>query len=118
MKPPTPNTSAPRKTRGPKSLKVDTALLLDAAQSVFSTSGMSGASIRAIAKKAIEKKTGARALRQLLESLMLDMMYELPARKDPREYVITDKNVRGEEPVVARPLKAAKKEADSKKETA
>ena len=49
---------------------------------------------------------------------MLDVMYELPARKDPREYVITDKNVRGEEPVVARPLKAAKKEPDSKKETA
>jgi ATP-dependent Clp protease ATP-binding subunit ClpX len=74
--------------------------------------------LRAIAKKAIEKKTGARALRQLLESLMLDMMYELPSRKDPREYIITDKNVRGEEPVIARPLKAAKKEADSKKETA
>jgi len=74
--------------------------------------------LRAIAKKAIEKKTGARALRQLLESLMLDMMYELPSRKDPREYIITDKNVRGEEPVIARPLKSAKKEGDSKKETA
>ena len=65
----------------------------------------------------IEKKTGARALRQLVESLMLDVMYELPARKDPREYVITDKNVRGEEPVIARPLKAAKKD-NEKKETA
>ena len=74
--------------------------------------------LRAIARRAIEKKTGARALRQLVESLMLDVMYELPSRKDPREYVITDKNVRGEEPVVARPLKAAKKENDSKKETA
>ncbi len=52
MKPSTLKTSAPRKTRGPKSLKVDTALLLDAAQSVFSKSGMSGASIRAIARKA------------------------------------------------------------------
>lgn len=52
MKPSTSKTSAPRKTRGPKSLKVDTALLLDAAQSVFSASGMGGASIRAIARKA------------------------------------------------------------------
>jgi ATP-dependent Clp protease ATP-binding subunit ClpX len=77
--------------------------------------------LRAIAKKAIEKKTGARALRQLVESIMLDVMFELPSRKDPREYVITDKNIRGEEPLVARPLKAspvAKKEGDSKKETA
>ena len=32
--------------------------------------------------------------------------------------MITDKNVRGEEPVVARPFKAAKKDSDSKKETA
>ena len=38
--------------------------------------------------------------------------------RTPREYMITDKNVRGEEPVVARPLKAAKKDSDSKKETA
>jgi ATP-dependent Clp protease ATP-binding subunit ClpX len=77
-------------------------------------------SLKAIAQKALEKKTGARALRQLVESLMLDVMFELPSRKDAREYVITEKHVRGEEPVVPRPLKASKKEAaaDSKKETA
>jgi len=76
--------------------------------------------LRAIAKKAIEKKTGARALRQLVESVMLDVMFELPSRKDPREYVITDRNIRGEDPITVRPIKAsqAKKEADSKKETA
>src|SRR6185295_10614774 len=74
--------------------------------------------LREIARKAIDKKTGARALRQLVEGLMLDVMYELPSRKDPREYMITDKNVRREEPVIARPIKAAKKESDSKKETA
>jgi len=76
--------------------------------------------LRAIAKKAIEKKTGARALRQLVESIMLDVMFELPSRKDAREYVITDKNIRSEEPIVVRPFKAsaAKKDADSKKETA
>jgi ATP-dependent Clp protease ATP-binding subunit ClpX len=81
--------------------------------------------LRAIARKAIEKKTGARALRQLVESLMLDVMFDLPSRKDAREYVVTDRNVRGEEPIVARSLKgaAAKKESappagDPKKETA
>jgi ATP-dependent Clp protease ATP-binding subunit ClpX len=74
--------------------------------------------LRAIARKAIEKKTGARALRQLVESLMLDVMFDLPSRKDSREYLITDRHVRGEEPIVPRPLKQAKKEGDSKKETA
>ena len=83
-------------------------------------------SLRAFAKRAIEKKTGARALRQLLESVMLDMMYELPSRKDPREYVVTDKIVRGEEICTPKPIKASKKDvpaaaapaADAKKETA
>ncbi len=51
MKPPNPKAS-PRKTRGPKAQKVDTALLLDAAQRVFSASGIKGASIRAIAREA------------------------------------------------------------------
>jgi ATP-dependent Clp protease ATP-binding subunit ClpX len=79
--------------------------------------------LRAIARKALEKKTGARALRQLVESLMLDVMFDLPSRKDAREYVVTEKNVLGLEPVTARPLKStpsAKKEGGDagKKETA
>ena len=76
--------------------------------------------LRAIARKAIEKKTGARALRQLVESIMLDVMFELPSRKDAREYVITDRNIRGEDPIVVRSLKGAqvKKDAEAKKETA
>ena len=74
--------------------------------------------LRAIARRAIEKKTGARALRQIVESLMLDIMFDLPSRKDPREYLITDGNVRGEEPVAIRPAKTIKKDADPKKETA
>jgi ATP-dependent Clp protease ATP-binding subunit ClpX len=78
--------------------------------------------LRAIARRAIEKKTGARALRHLLEALMLDIMFDLPSRKDPREYVITEKHVRGEETVVAKSIKQAKKDvppaAETKKETA
>jgi ATP-dependent Clp protease ATP-binding subunit ClpX len=42
----------------------------------------------AIAKKAIELKTGARALRAILEKLMLEVMYELPQRDDVSEVVI------------------------------
>jgi ATP-dependent Clp protease ATP-binding subunit ClpX len=68
--------------------------------------------------EAIEKKTGARALRQLVESLMLDIMYELPSRKDPREYVITGQE-RPRRGARRRPTaQAAKKDSDSKKETA
>lgn len=37
--------------------------------------------LEAIADKAIEKKTGARALRSIIEEFMLDIMYEIP--KDP-----------------------------------
>ncbi len=50
--PPTRIKKAPAKPRGPKTLKVDTESLLDAAQQVFSETGMGGASIRAIAKVA------------------------------------------------------------------
>jgi ATP-dependent Clp protease ATP-binding subunit ClpX len=44
--------------------------------------------VRAIAQKAIELKTGARALRSILENIMLDVMYELPQREDVTEVVI------------------------------
>jgi ATP-dependent Clp protease ATP-binding subunit ClpX len=38
--------------------------------------------LKAIAQEAYRRKTGARALRSILEELMLDVMYELPSRKD------------------------------------
>ena len=47
--------------------------------------------IRAIAEKAISHKTGARGLRSVLEQHMLDIMFELPSRKDIREVVINEK---------------------------
>jgi len=52
--------------------------------------------LREIARRAIERGTGARALRSLFEDVMLDLMYELPAREDVREFVITPEVVRGE----------------------
>jgi len=44
--------------------------------------------VKAIAVKAIELKTGARALRAIMENLMLEVMYELPQRDDVTEVVI------------------------------
>ena len=45
--------------------------------------------LRAIAQEAYRRKTGARALRSILEELMLDVMYELPSRKDVANCMIT-----------------------------
>ena len=48
--------------------------------------------ISAVARKAIELKTGARGLRTILENLMIDTMYDLPSETDV-EKVIVDENV-------------------------
>ena len=45
--------------------------------------------IRAIAKEAFNRKTGARALRSIIEEIMLDVMYELPSREDVKHCVLT-----------------------------
>ncbi|NER37874.1 MAG: ATP-dependent protease ATP-binding subunit ClpX [Oscillatoria sp. SIO1A7] len=45
--------------------------------------------VRAIAQEAYRRKTGARALRGIVEELMLEVMYELPSRKDVRSCTIT-----------------------------
>ncbi|HWL26993.1 MAG TPA: ATP-dependent protease ATP-binding subunit ClpX [Ureibacillus sp.] len=45
--------------------------------------------LNAIAKEAIERKTGARGLRSIIEATMLDMMFELPSREDIVKCVIT-----------------------------
>ncbi|MBE6451547.1 MAG: ATP-dependent Clp protease ATP-binding subunit ClpX [Alphaproteobacteria bacterium] len=59
--------------------------------------------LRAIAKKAIERKTGARGLRAIMEGLLLDLMYQIPDTKDVTEVVITDKAVNGVgEPILVR----------------
>lgn len=51
--------------------------------------------LRAIAQRAIELKTGARALRAILEKLMLDVMYDLPQRDDIAEVIIDQAVVEG-----------------------
>jgi ATP-dependent Clp protease ATP-binding subunit ClpX len=49
--------------------------------------------VREVAKKALERGTGARGLRAVLEGLMRDVMFEIPSREDVREVVITPESV-------------------------
>jgi len=52
--------------------------------------------LAAVARKAVERKTGARGLRTILEMVMLDIMYEIPSQENTREVIITDDVVTGE----------------------
>ncbi|HEX6693686.1 MAG TPA: ATP-dependent Clp protease ATP-binding subunit ClpX [Longimicrobiales bacterium] len=45
--------------------------------------------VRAIAAKALERGTGARGLRAVIEAIMRDVMFEIPSREDVREVVVT-----------------------------
>ena len=51
--------------------------------------------LRALAQTALKKGTGARALRSMLEYIMLDLMYELPSRTDIAEVTITKAVIEG-----------------------
>lgn len=53
--------------------------------------------LRAIAKLSVGRRAGARGLRSILENIMLDMMYELPSRRDVRECVISEEVVKNNE---------------------
>jgi ATP-dependent Clp protease ATP-binding subunit ClpX len=44
---------------------------------------------QAIAKEALKRKTGARALKSIVEELMLDLMYEVPSRNDIQKVIVT-----------------------------
>ncbi len=57
-------------------------------------------SLKAIAKKAIERKTGARGLRSIMEGILLDTMYDLPGMSGVEEVVISKEVVTGD----AKPL--------------
>ena len=52
------------------------------------------AAIDLIAKEAIKRKTGARALRSIVEELMLDIMYEVPLKNDITEFTVTEDMVK------------------------
>lgn len=61
--------------------------------------------VSAVAKRAIELKTGARGLRNILENLMIDTMYDLPSEKDVAK-VIVDEDVveKGEKPKIIKKI--------------
>ena len=65
--------------------------------------------LRAVARKAQGQKSGARGLRSILESSMLDLMYELPSRDDVEECVVNEEMIEQG----AEPLLVFKREAES-----
>ncbi len=52
--------------------------------------------LKAVARKALERKTGARGLRSILEGILLDTMYELPSQSDVSKVVIDESVIEGE----------------------
>ncbi len=56
--------------------------------------------LQAIAERALQKDTGARALRSIIEDVMLDIMFELPDQPSPAEYVVTDDVVYGRQQMI------------------
>ncbi|MCG8633133.1 MAG: ATP-dependent Clp protease ATP-binding subunit ClpX [Desulfobacterales bacterium] len=57
--------------------------------------------LEAMAKEAVARKSGARGLRAIMEETMLDIMYEIPSKKDVRECVVGEEVVlKNEEPIL------------------
>ncbi len=72
-------------------------------QKLFSMDGIElvfdDEAFRAIAHLAIERKTGARGLRSIVEGIMMKPMFELPSEKDVERVIVTAGYVKGEEPI-------------------
>ena len=64
-----------------------------------------------IAKEAIKRKTGARALRSIVEEIMLDVMYDVPTKKDITKFVVTADMVRNRKNAEVLPLPTKKDES-------
>ena len=65
---------------------------LDGVELVFEPEGL-----KHIARQAIERKSGARGLRAIVEGLLLDVMFDIPSRSDIRKVIITEACAKGEE---------------------
>ncbi|MDX9702574.1 MAG: ATP-dependent Clp protease ATP-binding subunit ClpX [Candidatus Auribacterota bacterium] len=65
--------------------------------------------INALAKMAISKNTGARALRSIMEQIMLDIMYDIPTRSDVDYVRITKSTVEGKKGPITKKLDSRKK---------
>jgi ATP-dependent Clp protease ATP-binding subunit ClpX len=69
----------------------------------------SDGAVRAVARQALRRKSGARGLRSILESVMLDLMYDIPSREDVEECVISEEVIEQG----SNPLLVLKQEAES-----
>jgi ATP-dependent Clp protease ATP-binding subunit ClpX len=67
--------------------------------------------LNALARKALKRDTGARALRAIAEELMVDLMYQLPEESKPAKYTITRDIVEGRVSLTAAKQKARKESA-------
>lgn len=67
--------------------------------------------LHALAKKALKRDTGARALRSITEELMVDMMYQLPEESKPAKYLITRDIVEGKTELFAAKQNAKRESA-------
>lgn len=67
--------------------------------------------LHALAQKALEHDTGARALRSITEELMVDLMYQLPEEPKPAKYIITRDIVEGKAELFTARQKAKKESA-------
>ena len=54
--------------------------------------------IESIAQKAVERKTGARGLRSIIETIMVDAMYDVPSIKGEKKIIVTNKVIEKNEP--------------------
>lgn len=69
-----------------------------------------------IAKQAIEKKTGARGLRSILENIMLDTMYNLPDKRDIiSKCIITKESIETKQPTIVKKRQKRKNTATAAK---
>jgi ATP-dependent Clp protease ATP-binding subunit ClpX len=69
----------------------------------------SDGALRAVARQALLRKSGARGLRSILENVMLDLMYDIPSRDDVEECVISEEVIEQG----SKPLLVLKQEAES-----
>ncbi|MCF0187020.1 MAG: ATP-dependent Clp protease ATP-binding subunit ClpX [Bacteroidaceae bacterium] len=74
--------------------------------------------LREIAKKSIERKTGARGLRAIMESVMMDDMYSVPSESNVRAIIVTKEKVDNNLLLVDKKETETKKPASSEKESA
>jgi len=52
--------------------------------------------LRSVARKAMQRKTGARGLRTILENVLLDTMYELPSLRNVQRVVVDEQVIEGQ----------------------